>query len=209
MTLGTQKKLLRVLQEREFERVGGSITVKIDTRVIAATNKDLPVEISEGRFREDLFYRLNMISIHLPPLRERKDDIPLLVEHFLHQERFSPGSKPSRISQAALDRLVRYDWPGNVRELANVVGRAVILAQGGVIGEQHLDFAAAQAQRYVNVGQRVREGVGMIALLEMVERQAIAEALALNQGELASAAESLKMPLRDLKKRMEALGLVD
>ena len=100
MTLATQKKLLRVLQEREFERVGGTITVKVDIRVIAATNKNLPAEIEEGRFREDLYYRLNVISIYLPPLRERRDDIPLLVEHFLHKHRYTAGSGPARISQA-------------------------------------------------------------------------------------------------------------
>ncbi len=207
MTLGTQKKLLRVLQEREFERVGGSVTVKIDTRVIAATNKELVTEIAEGRFREDLFYRLNMIPIHLPPLRDRKDDIPLLIEHFLHQERFSADAKPSQISQAALDRLMHYDWPGNVRELANVIGRAVILSQGGVIGEQHIDFSATQAQRFVNIGQRVRERMGLAALLEMVEREAIAEALGLHPGDPATAAATLGLPLKQFRQRLAAAGL--
>src|SRR5918995_478117 len=114
MSLATQKKLLRVLQEREFERVGGTISVKVDVRVIAATNKVLPTEIEESRFREDLFYRLNVISIYLPPLRERRDDIPLLVEHFLHKHRYAPGTGPSKISQNALQMLMDYNWPGNV-----------------------------------------------------------------------------------------------
>ena len=104
MTLSTQKKLLRVLQEREFERVGGTDSIKVDTRVIAATNKDLPREIDAGNFREDLYYRLNVIAIELPPLRERRSDIPLLVEHFLHKHRYGRGSAPARISQEAMSQ---------------------------------------------------------------------------------------------------------
>lgn len=124
MTLATQKKLLRVLQEREFERVGGSISVKVDTRVIAATNKVLMQEVRDGRFREDLYYRLNVIAIYLPPLRERKEDVPLLVEHFLDKHRYSSSSVPARISTSAMQRLMEHDWPGNVRELENIIERA-------------------------------------------------------------------------------------
>src|SRR5687768_17026771 len=109
MTLATQKKLLRVLQEREFERVGGSVSVKIDTRVIAASNKVLQQEIEEGRFREDLYYRLNVISIFLPPLRDRLEDVPLLVEHFLDKHRFTASSRPARISQGAMRMLMEHD----------------------------------------------------------------------------------------------------
>ncbi|MCL5961016.1 MAG: sigma-54 dependent transcriptional regulator, partial [Chloroflexi bacterium] len=118
LSLGTQKKLLRVLQEREFERVGGSTPIKVDVRVISATNKILEDEVGNGKFREDLFYRLNVISINLPPLRDRKDDISPLVEHFLHKHRYSPDSPPSRISEEALKALYQHDWPGNVRELS-------------------------------------------------------------------------------------------
>src|SRR5690606_28650689 len=141
MTLSTQKKLLRVLQEREFERVGGSVTVKIDTRVIAATNKILPQEIEAGRFREDLYYRLNVISIYLPPLRDRKDDIPLLVEHFVDKHRYRPGSPASKVSESAMEKLMEYDWPGNVRELENLVQRAAVLSQGGIITAEHIHFS--------------------------------------------------------------------
>ncbi|HEX9014881.1 MAG TPA: sigma-54 dependent transcriptional regulator, partial [Chloroflexota bacterium] len=138
MSLGTQKKLLRVLQEKEFERVGGSEVIKVDVRVVAATNRDLLAEVAANRFREDLYYRLNVISIFMPPLRERKEDIPLLVEHFLHKHRFSVSSPPSRITDEAVQALMKHDWPGNVRELENAIERAVVMAQGGIITSQHL-----------------------------------------------------------------------
>jgi len=131
--LGLQVKLLRVLQEREFERLGGRETLAVDVRVVAATNRDLAVEVREGRFREDLYYRLNVVPIHLPPLRERRDDVPLLAHHFL--QRFSEENrKPFEgFSPEAVERLARHDWPGNVRELENAVERTVVLAPGPVI----------------------------------------------------------------------------
>jgi two-component system, NtrC family, response regulator AtoC len=207
MTLSTQKKLLRVLQEREFERVGGSITVKVDTRVISATNKHLPTEIDEGRFREDLYYRLNVISIHLPPLRERRDDVPLLVDHFLHKHRYTAGSDPARISQGALQQLMDYDWPGNVRELENVIERAVILAQGTVITERHIDFTGASMRQVINVPQSLREGKSLDDLIQTVERQAIAEALTQSDGNQVAAAAMLGIGEPDLAKRIKRFGL--
>jgi two-component system, NtrC family, response regulator AtoC len=138
MTLATQKKLLRVLQEKEFERVGGTQTLKVDCRVVAATNRNLAEEVNKGRFREDLYYRLNVISIHMPPLRERTDDIPLLVEHFLDKHRFRPQAPPAKITVEAIEKLEEHDWPGNVRELENTVERAVILSAGEVIRPDHL-----------------------------------------------------------------------
>jgi len=140
MTLATQTKLLRILQEREFERIGSNVPIKIDIRVITATNRDLVAEVEKGRFREDLYYRLNVIHIHMPPLRERKDDIPLLVEHFLVKYRYEPESIPATITDDALARLVDYDWPGNVRELENAIERAVVLARGNPILVDHLPF---------------------------------------------------------------------
>src|SRR5690606_38922615 len=169
MTLSTQKKLLRVLQEREFERVGGTVSVKIDTRVIAATNKVLQQEVEERRFREDLYYRLNVISVYLPPLRDRLDDIPLLVEHFLDKHRYNAGSGPSRISQDAMRLLMEYDWPGNVRQLENVIERATVLSQGGVIAEEHIDLSGADNRRFIDIGQRMRKGETLAELLEDVE----------------------------------------
>ena len=147
MTLATQTKLLRILQEREFERIGSNLPIKIDIRVITATNRDLEDEVEGGRFREDLYYRLNVIHIHMPPLRERKEDIPLLVEHFLVKYRYEPGAIPTTVTEDALTRLVDYDWPGNVRELENAIERAVVLSRGNPITVEHLPFTKAPKAR--------------------------------------------------------------
>lgn len=207
MSLSTQKKLLRVLQEREFERVGGSISVKIDTRVIAATNKVLEQEIEEGRFREDLYYRLNVISIYLPPLRDRNDDIPLLVEHFLDKHRYTAGSGPSRISQGAMHMLLDQEWPGNVRQLENVIERATVLCQGGVISEEHIDLSGADNRRFVDIGQRLRKGTSLSELLADVERRAMSEALTQTDGDRQAAAVMLGLDLGALKKRLKELDI--
>ena len=147
MTLGTQTKLLRIIQEREFERIGSNVPIKIDIRVIAATNRNLSEEVEKGKFREDLYYRLNVIHIHMPPLRERKDDIPLLVEHFLAKFRHAPNSIPTSITEEALAKLVDYDWPGNVRELENAIERAVVLSRGNPITVEHLPFGDRREAR--------------------------------------------------------------
>lgn len=207
MSFATQKKLLRVLQEREFERVGGTLTVKIDTRVIAATNKILPQEVEASRFREDLYYRLNVISIYLPPLRERHGDIPLLVEHFVDKNRFRPGSAPSKISQSALDKLGHYDWPGNVRELENVIQRATVLAQGSVIAEAHIRFAGTDGRRLIDIGERVRRGVDLPEMLSEIERTAVEEALSATDGHRKEAASLLGVSLTELNKRAKAHNL--
>ncbi|MBX3071158.1 MAG: sigma-54-dependent Fis family transcriptional regulator [Thermomicrobiales bacterium] len=200
MTLSTQRKLLRVLQEREFERVGGSATVKVDTRVIAATNRDLAIEVSEGRFREDLFYRLNVINIELPPLRNRNDDIPELVEHFLDKHRYTPRSSPARISQAALNQLMAYEWPGNVRELENVVERAVIFAAGGIVDESHINFASAGGGVPINVQRRLREGCGLKEIVAEVEKKAVWEAMKLSGDDASAAASMLGVPQAEMKQ---------
>jgi two-component system response regulator HydG len=136
-----QTKLLRVLQEREFERVGGETTIKVDVRVVSATNRDLSKEVAEGRFREDLFYRLQVVPIHIPPLRERKEDLPLLVSHFI--QRLAPRTNPRvvGIDDAALARLYAYRWPGNVRELGNVIEQALVFADGEKITPDSLPDA--------------------------------------------------------------------
>ncbi len=207
MSLSTQKKLLRVLQEREFERVGGTIVVKIDTRVISATNKVLTQEIEEGRFREDLFYRLNVISIHLPALRDRRDDIPLLVEHFLQKHRYTPGSPPARISQQAMSAMMDYHWPGNVRQLENMIERATVLSQSGVITKEHLDFTGSDNRRFVDVGARVRSGSRMSELLADVERQALSEALNQTEGDRVAASSLLGMNVSEFQERLSIFGL--
>ncbi|MCO5219353.1 MAG: sigma-54 dependent transcriptional regulator [Thermomicrobiales bacterium] len=207
MTLATQKKLLRVLQEREFERVGGQLTVKVDTRVIAATNKILTQEVEAGRFREDLYYRLNVIDIYLPPLREREGDIPLLVEALIDRHRSNPGTTPIRISQGALEKLETYSWPGNVRELENVVQRALVLAQGGVISEQHISFAGTDGRRLIDIGERVRRGVDLPDMLADIERTAIEEALDIAGGDRKEAASLLTISLTEFNKRAKTFDL--
>ena len=147
MTLGTQTKLLRILQEHEFERIGSNTPIKVDIRVIAATNRDLAEEVDRNRFREDLYYRLNVIHIHMPPLRDRKEDIPALVEHFLAKYRWSADAIPTTITEEALERLVAYDWPGNVRELENAIERAVVLSRGQPITVDQLPFDSQKAPR--------------------------------------------------------------
>ncbi len=129
ISLKTQTDLLRVLQEREITRVGGNQTIKVDFRVVAATNKDLEQLIEEGKFRPDLFYRLNVFHIEIPPLRERREDIPLLVDHFVRKFSREMNKKITRVSPAAMNALQQYDWPGNVRELENAVERAMVVAQ--------------------------------------------------------------------------------
>ncbi|HST03861.1 MAG TPA: sigma-54 dependent transcriptional regulator [Chloroflexia bacterium] len=197
MSLGTQRKLLRVLQEREFERVGGSIPIKVDVRVVVATNRDLRAEVEAGRFREDLYYRLNVIPIELPPLRRRKEDIPLLVEHFLDKHRYSSTSQPARISEEAMQRLLDYDWPGNVRELENSVQRAVVLSKGGIITSSHLAASNLSDRSMIDVAQLVREGVQLDTILRRVEQMAISQALEANDSDqaLAYAALGIKKPM--------------
>jgi two-component system response regulator AtoC len=140
LPMEVQIKLLRALQEREFERVGGNQTLKVDVRVISATNRDLERMIEQGKFREDLYYRLNVFPIHLPPLRERLDDLPALVTHFIAKFARSGMPQSPGMAQAALPKLGSYSWPGNVRELENIIERAMILARGREIGAEHLDF---------------------------------------------------------------------
>ena len=203
MTLSTQKKLLRVLQEREFERVGGTNSIKVDTRVVAATNKDLPREIDAGNFREDLYYRLNVIAIELPPLRERRSDIPLLVEHFLDKHRYGRGSAPARISQEAMSRLLGHDWPGNVRELENTVERAVIMARGGVIAADHVTFPGQETRRPVDVTQAIADGTSLDAFLKDMESRYLREALRQAGDNQTVAAGLIGIDPEELRHRIE------
>ncbi|MBI2940143.1 MAG: sigma 54-interacting transcriptional regulator, partial [Chloroflexi bacterium] len=207
MTLATQKKLLRVLQEREFERVGGSTPIPVDTRVVAATNKVLLDEVSEGRFRADLYYRLNVIAISMPPLRERKEDIPLLVEHFLDKHRLNSTTAPAKITDEALSILMRHDWPGNVRELENVVERAVVLSQGSVITSAHLLLSQATERKLIDLEQRVRDGVPLKDVVAEVEKGLILEALKQGSGNRSHAAKQLGIYRRLLYAKMREYGI--
>jgi len=204
MTLNTQQKLLRVLQDRSFERVGSSVTIHTDVRVIAATNRDLKHEIAEGRFRGDLFYRLNVVPITMPPLRERQEDIPLLVEHFLDKHRFTAGGKVARISEEAMAILARYTWPGNVRDLENTIERAVVLARGDVITPSHLTFVPiGSGALHIDVAQRVAAGVSLCAMVEELERGAIEETLRLSANNVGHAAERLGIDEATLTTKMK------
>src|SRR5437899_3190973 len=149
MPVELQTKLLRALQERTIERVGGQDPVRIDVRVLAATNRDLEALMKDGRFREDLYYRLNVVSINLPPLRERRRDVPLLIEHLLAKHAGELGERG--LAPDALDRLVGYDWPGNVRELENVIQRAMVMASSGIILPEHLPIGPVSAAASVTV----------------------------------------------------------
>jgi two-component system, NtrC family, response regulator HydG len=198
-----QVKLLRVLQEGEIERLGGSgRAVSVDIRLVAASNKDLRREVREGRFREDLYYRLNVISVNVPPLRDRRDDVPLLVEHFIQVYRQKNGGKPIvGCTRRALDLLMAYSWPGNVRELENAIERAVVLTRSSTIGEEDLP-REVRAQIGAEPGARVLSfAVG--TPLDEVERQAIHETLRHTKGDKRLAAQLLGIATRTIYRKLE------
>jgi two-component system response regulator AtoC len=200
MTLGTQSKLLRVLQEREFERVGSTAPVKVDVRVIAATNRDLWQEVQAGRFREDLYFRLNVIAVHMPTLRDRRDDIPALVSHFLNKHRYSVAALPARISQEAMDVLNDHDWPGNVRELEHIIERAVVLSRGELIGPEHIQFRDEHRGPQLDIEQKVHAGTPLEDIVHEVRREAIHAAMRLTRDNHEKAAQHLKISLQQLDK---------
>ncbi len=167
-----QVKLLRVLQEREFERVGDNQTVKVDVRVIAATNVDLQEEVAQEKFREDLFYRLNVVSIYLPPLRNRREDIPRLIDYFLDKYNAINGRSLKRISRELLSILLRYPWPGNVRELENAIERAVVLSRGEDFTE---DLLPLPVKMFAAQRRSDRSSESIEALCGRLAEQAIAD----------------------------------
>ncbi len=193
----TQIKLLRVLQEREFERVGGSQMIKVDVRVIAATNRDLEAMIADGSFRQDLYYRLNVFPIHLPPLRERRGDTLLLANHFVEKYAKLNHKDIRRISTPAIDMMMAYHWPGNVRELENCIERAVLLSSDGVIHGHHLPFTLQTAEAS---GTRF-EG-SLEEMLDNVEREMLLDALKSSRGNMAKAARALGLTERVMGLRV-------
>ncbi len=207
MTLSTQRKLLRVLQEREFERVGGTLPIKVDVRVIAATNKRLKEEVAVGRFRDDLYYRLAVIEVDMPPLRERREDIAPLVEHFLDKHRYSPAAPPARISEEALQVLQDYEWPGNVRELENMIQRAVVLSQGGIITSHQLIFSPYVERKFLDLTRLVRDKTPLPEILSAAERMAIVEALDQARGDRGEAARLLGLDRPDFYAKLKAFNL--
>ncbi|MGA2957727.1 MAG: sigma-54 dependent transcriptional regulator [Thermodesulfobacteriota bacterium] len=203
MSATTQAKILRVLQEKEFEPLGSTRVVKVDVRVIAATNKDLEKEIREGRFREDLFYRLNVVPVSLPPLRERKEDIPALASHFLSIYREKNKKELREISGKALDLLVRYDWPGNIRELENCIERAVVIARGEIIAPADLP-PQIQALSSEKEDSEVRFPSGIS--LQEVEKALILRTLEDTGGNRSRAAEILGINRRTLQMKLKEYG---
>ncbi|NOK59048.1 MAG: DNA-binding transcriptional response regulator, NtrC family [Chloroflexi bacterium AL-W] len=205
ISLPVQKKLLRVLQEGEIERVGGSNVIHVDVRVLAATNRNLIEEVKRGVFREDLYYRLNVINIQMPPLRERRGDIALLVEHFLEKYRYKSDAPPTKISEEAMQRLEEYDWPGNVRQIENEIERAVVLSQGKVITSQILSLAAQDLPTQIDLGTRVRNREGLSSVLEKVERVMLHEALRQSDGDEEEAARLLDLSIDQLKTHLQRI----
>jgi transcriptional regulator with PAS, ATPase and Fis domain len=202
LALELQTKLLRVLQEREFERVGGTAPISVDLRVIAATNRNLEAAVKSGAFREELYHRLDVIALTLPPLRERKEDIPALANHFL--ERFSLEAKKqfSVIADDAREKLIAYNWPGNIRELANVIERAVVLGDGPQLTVHHLPARVIGAQPAIKPME-----LSYSEAINVYRRELIVRALADAQGNRVAAAKALGMHRTHLMKLLKALRI--
>lgn len=205
----TQAKLLRVIQEREFMRLGGIETIKVDVRIIAATNVDLKRLVEEGRFREDLYYRLNVISIQLPPLRERKEDIPALVDFFTRKYCEENGKPLYRFSSEALKVLMDYHWPGNVRELENVVERAVVLSQDEIIGRDLLPQPiVSPSMRFATLSSfPLTKDLSLFEIIDAFERRVIIEMLEQTGWSQTDAADNFRIPLSTLNQKIKRHGI--
>lgn len=204
MPLELQVKLLRAIQEKEIERIGGRSVIKTDVRIIAATNKDLKKEVQEGRFRSDLYFRLNVFPITLPPLRSRRDDIPLLAQHFV--DKYATNAKKGKVhfSSAAMKQLIAYDWPGNVREMEHLIERCLLLADGLVINELPLPVIMEQVSSISETGSAVKT-------IDQIEREHILSVLRLSNGKIAGAggaAEKLNIPSSTLNSKMRRLNII-
>jgi two-component system response regulator AtoC len=215
-----QVKLLRALQESEFERVGGIKTLKVDVRLIAATNRDLKKEIGEGRFREDLYYRLDVVPIVLPPLRERADDIPMLVRHFVEKYNKRLNKKVQGLEPDALEVLQEYGWPGNIRELENMMERMILFADGPLILAKDLPEPLKEADTVKiplsTIAASIEQGVGDASMKDIVrqaaaelERDLIGKALLETGGNVTQAAKKLKISRKSLQNKMKEFGLRD
>jgi two-component system, NtrC family, response regulator AtoC len=210
MTVPTQTKLLRVLQERKIERIGSNLPIKVDIRIIVATNKDLQKQVEQSKFRDDLYYRLNVINIHMPPLRDRKEDIPSLVEHFLAKHRYSATAQPAAISEEAIRRLMEYNWPGNVRELENVIERAVVLSRGQIITSRELPFGdhdAAEGEEGEGEADAKGDSSFFKKSVAQFEKDLIMKALRDANGNRSKAAEMLGIYRRLLYAKIKEYGL--
>jgi len=200
MTLATQAKVLRIIETQEFQKVGGSKNIKVDVRIIAATNKDLEEEIRNSNFREDLYFRLNVITMYVPPLRERKDDIPLLIEHFLKILARQYGQKKKKVSKATLRALMEYDWPGNVRELKNTIERLVIMNPDETIDTKEIQPVKAAKSVYSSFNT-LRDA------REQFEKDFIIKKLQENNWNVSKTAEDLEIERSNLHRKIKALGI--
>ncbi len=204
ISLHLQGKLLRVLQEREFERVGSGIPIQVDVRIIATSNRDLDRLIEQGKFREDLFYRLNVVPIHIPPLRERKEDIPALAQHFLKKYNLENNRQIKGISQKVYEMFLSYFWPGNVRELENYIERAVVTAKGKILTPR--DFPKELALGRINLPS---EEIEVGSTIYEAERKLILKTLKAQGGNRTKAAEILGISTRTLRNKLHEYGLKD
>jgi len=200
LRLHLQAKLLRVLQEKEFERVGSSRPIPVDVRILAATHRDLEKLIQEGQFREDLYYRLNVVTVVLPPLRERRQDIPPLLDHLVKKFAEKNGKSIKGFTQGARDALLRYDYPGNVRELENIVERATVITRDEVIGRSDLPLTVQASEKAED------KGTNITAVVEGLERKMIKEALAQSDGVQTRAADKLGITERALRYKLKKYG---
>jgi two-component system, NtrC family, response regulator HydG len=206
MSPATQAKLLRVLQEREFEPLGSTKTVKVDIRILAASNRILKDEVKKGTFREDLFYRLNVVPIYLPPLRDRKEDVPLLIEHFLTVYNEKNGRKLQGFHPRALDALMRYAWPGNIRELENVVERAVILTREDYVPFSELPEAIRGGSED-DLSKEVRQGLRSGMTIKEMEHELIIKTLEDNDGNRTRTSRVLGITRRTLQHKLKEYGI--
>jgi transcriptional regulator with PAS, ATPase and Fis domain len=205
MSFNLQVKLLRVLQEKTFERVGGSKSINVDVRIIAATNRILDDLVRDGKFREDLYYRLNVVPIHLPPLRERRQDIPLLLNYFLERSNKMNGAEIDGCSETAMSVLMNYTYPGNVRELQNLIERVVVLKKKGIIDLEDLPekiyLAQEQEQGHFDIEK------GYDTLVSNFEKSLILQALQETNGVKSKAAQVLSLNRTTLIEKMKRLGI--
>jgi len=210
LPLSMQVKLLRVIQDREFTRVGGTEPIRVDVRIVSATNKNIDEAVQTGEFREDLFYRLNVIHLKLPNLRERKDDIPLLARHFLRRFSKELGTNIHHITPEAMKRLMNYDYPGNVRELQNIIERAVALESSDVLTAQNLS-SYMDERRDLARGEILleipKDGIDLEQVVEDLEKTLILKALEKTKGIKKRAAELLHINFRSMRYRLEKYGL--
>lgn len=202
-----QVKLLRVLQEGQFERVGGANTIKVDVRVISATNKNIEDLIKEGKFREDLFYRLNVVNIQLPPLRERKEDISILISEFLKKYLKETDKTNLEFSKEALDLLMKYNYPGNIRELENIVHHSIVLSRNEIISTEDLPIGIKTPGSEKDLDSCFEEGTSLTDKVELLERTLITSALKKTSGNQTAAAKLLGISERNLRYRLEKWGV--